>query len=100
MKTKSGSNLGFGIWGGNCKPPAVCAFQGPFPLTPALSHRERENQGRCCDNFKRLGLSNALPMMHPLPEGEGWGGGEWALERADGGNLAIGPGIWDLDFSP
>src|SRR5216684_2575307 len=57
----------------NCKTPAVCTFQGPFPLTPALSLRERENQGPGCSNSKRLGLSNALPMMLPLPEGEGRG---------------------------
>src|SRR5438876_5965767 len=55
----------------NCKTPAVCSFQGPFPLTPTLSLRERENQCPRCDHSKRLGLSNALPMMLPLPEGEG-----------------------------
>src|SRR5882724_5589336 len=62
--------------GANCKTPAVFSFQGPFPLTPALSLRERENQGPRCNNSKRLGLSNALPMMLPLPEGEGRGEGE------------------------
>src|SRR6266478_2717192 len=55
----------------NCKTPAVCSFQGPFPLAPTLSLRERENQCPRCEHSKRLGLSNALPMMLPLPKGEG-----------------------------
>jgi len=29
------------IWEPNAKLPRVCSFQGPFPLTPALSPRER-----------------------------------------------------------
>src|SRR5207244_13115459 len=67
----------------------VFTFQGPFPLTPALSLRERENQGPRCNNSKGFGLSNALPTMLPLPEGEGRGEGERALESEDGGSLAI-----------
>src|SRR5438477_3478680 len=63
----------------NCKTPAVCSFQGPLPLTPTLSLRERENQGPRCDHSKRPGLSNTLPMMLPLPEGEGRGEGEQSL---------------------
>ncbi len=97
MKTKSGWSLECGIWGANCKTPAVCTFQGPFPLTPALSLRERENQGSHCDNFNRLGCSNALPMMLPLPEGEGRGEGEQTVripERCDFCNR-----LWDLDSS-
>ena len=62
----------------------------PFPLTPALSLRERENQGPRCANSKRLRLSNTLTMMLPPPEGEGWGEGEGALETEDHGSLAIG----------
>src|SRR5436305_4918765 len=70
----------------NCKTPAVCSFQSSFPLTLTLSLRERENQCPPCDHAKRLGLSNARPMMLPLPEGEGRGEGEQSVripERCD-----------------
>ena len=60
-----------------------------FPLTPALSLRERENQAPYCNNSERLGFSNALPAIPPLPEGEGRGEGERALEIADRGRFAI-----------
>ena len=61
----------------------------PFPLTPALSLRERENQGPRYNNSKRLAFSNALPTMLPLPEGEGRREGERA-EIAERWRLAIG----------
>src|SRR6266404_3767041 len=57
----------------HCKIPAVWNFQGPFPLTPALSLREREKQGLRRNNSKRLVFSNALPTMLPLPGGRGLG---------------------------
>src|SRR5712692_128361 len=62
------------------KVPDLLYSQALFPLTPALSLRERENQGRRCDNSKGVGLSNTLPMMLPLPEGEGRGEGEENLQ--------------------
>ena len=68
----------------------------PFPLTPALSLRERENQGRHCDSFNQLGCSNALPIMLPLPEGEGRGEGEQALQSTDTLSFPTGPGVWDF----
>ncbi len=61
-----------------------------FPLTPALSLRERENQGPRCGNSKWVGSSKTLLMMLPLPEGEGRGEGEPALESADSRSFAIG----------
>jgi len=48
----------------------------PFPLTPALSPRERENRSSV------IGLSEALVLVEsgnawlPLPKGEGRGEGE------------------------
>ena len=54
----------------------MCNFPGLFPLTPALSLRERENQGPRRNNSKLLGFSIALPAILPLPEGEGRGEGE------------------------
>jgi len=65
----------------------------PFPLTPALSLRERENQAPYCTNSERLGFSNALPAIPPLPGGRGQGEGERALEIADRGRFAIGSRI-------
>ena len=40
-------NLKFSIFKADCKTPAGASFPRPFPLTPALSPRERENQGQC-----------------------------------------------------
>src|SRR6266478_5759245 len=68
---------------GNCKTQAACNFQGPFPLTPALSLRERENQGPRWNNSKWRPFSNALPMILPLPEGEGRGEGERIVRRSE-----------------
>src|SRR5260370_28522441 len=81
----------------------VWTFHGPFPLTPAPSLGERENQGRDCDRSKRLGLSNALLMMLPLPEGEGWGEGEQSVrirERCDFCNrLQTVAFLWEVQGS-
>ncbi len=71
------------VSGANCETPTACNFQSTFPLTPALSLRERENQGPGSDNSKRLGLWNVLPMMHPLPEGEGRGEGERSVRQPE-----------------
>jgi len=68
--------------------PILCSHD-PFPLAPALSLRESENQGPRCDNSKLLGLSNAIPTMLPLPK-EGRGEGERALESAVRWSFAIG----------
>src|SRR6266566_6598220 len=73
--------------GANCKTSAVCNFQGPFPLTPALSLREREKQGPHCNNFKRLTFSNALATMLALLEGEGRGEGEQIVRIPDGSDF-------------
>ena len=73
----------------SCKIPAVSTLQGTFPLTPALSLRERENQEPRCDDSKWLGFTNTLPMMLPLPEGEGRGEGERSVripENCDSSN--------------
>src|SRR6266436_5826003 len=82
--------------------PRFFISQGPFPLTPALSLRERENQGPRCNNSKRLAFSNPLPTMLPLPEGEGRGEGEQNVqvpERRDFGNRLSAFGFLS-DFGP
>src|SRR6266446_10290926 len=79
----------FGFRGAIARVAAFWYSHALFPLTPALSLRERENQGPRYDNSKRLGLSDALPMLLPLPEGEGRGEGERASESAGSGNFSI-----------
>ena len=55
---------------------------GCFPLTPALPHGERENrspsQARWFDgeSFNGLGAKKIVPLLFPLPEGEGQGEGK------------------------
>src|SRR5438094_6414 len=81
-------------WRANCKTPAFCNFEGPFPLTPALSLSERENQGPRCNNSNRLAFSNAIPAMLPLPEGEGRGEGEQIVQIPDRCDLCNRP--WNI----
>ena len=51
-------------------------LHGSFPLTPALSLRERVNSFQFFDGKRGVGLVDALPAIPPLPEGEGRGEGE------------------------
>ena len=48
----------------------------PFPLTPALSLRERETRTPSLEPVWRARFGNTLPTILPLPWGEGWGEGE------------------------
>ena len=47
-----------------------------FPLTPALSPRERENRILSHDEPERLELAQTRATWLPLPWGEGWGEGK------------------------
>jgi hypothetical protein len=47
-----------------------------FPLTPALSLRERENHLAALVPFKRFLLQPRRKTILPLPKGEGRGEGE------------------------
>src|ERR1019366_381199 len=49
-----------------------------FPLTPALSLRERENAGQRVAETGTSEIVERLPSVLPLPKGEGWGEGEQA----------------------
>jgi hypothetical protein len=51
---------------------------GLFPLTPALSPREREPRCQRLCEFEALGFFARREMILPLPWGEGWGEGERA----------------------
>ena len=47
-----------------------------FPLTPALSLRERENYRQRAGKAGMLGIVERLAALHPLPKEEGRGEGE------------------------
>jgi hypothetical protein len=49
-----------------------------FPLTPALSLREREEARQRVRETGVPGIVGQLAWVLPLPEGEGWGEGEQA----------------------
>jgi hypothetical protein len=59
-------------------------MNGSFPLTPALSLRERENRIQplsiCCDWIGEASLQETGKprLLFPLPKGEGQGEGELA----------------------
>jgi hypothetical protein len=52
-----------------------------FPLTPALSLRERGNVSRSLAVISQAGFAEALAMGLPLPKGEGRGEGERDIRR-------------------
>ena len=68
----------------------------PFPLTPALSLREREHRRQRIREPEALGIMSVRSLLLPLPEGEGRGEGERALEIADDESFAMGSGISDF----
>ena len=51
-------------------------FNTLFPLTPALSLRERVTSLQSWSTSRRFRLSHALVAVLPLPKGEGRGEGE------------------------
>jgi hypothetical protein len=52
-----------------------------FPLTPALSLREREDGTRRLSKYRSAWLIQKLDRLLPLPKGEGRGAGEAALHK-------------------
>jgi hypothetical protein len=56
-------------------PPAVLVGCVSFPLTLALSPREREHLLPGCSESRRSGPAKARRAILPLPKGEGWGEG-------------------------
>jgi hypothetical protein len=65
---------------------APFSFLDPFPLTPALSHTEREN---LC-HPRRSRHCAAQDALLPLPQGEGWGEGKGTPLRLDEPKHATG----------
>ena len=54
----------------------ISAMLAPFPLTPALSLRQREPQGTRADRTTPVSVRPSLAAMLPLPAGEGRGEGQ------------------------
>jgi len=63
---------------------SLCSSKVGFPLTPALSLREREPRAQCSGKSRRSSLADESTVILPLPKGEG--GGEGKLD-----DLPIGP---------
>jgi hypothetical protein len=71
-----------------------------FPLTPALSLRERVKRSQSFDNSKRASLADAPATILPLPKGEGWGEGEQTVLPAIALDLTHTPHRWGGASSP
>ncbi len=62
----------------------LALFSSHFPLTPALSPREREQPGPALEHSYTAGLADRLTTILPLPEGEGRGEGKRDARNAAG----------------
>ena len=60
---------------------------GWFPLTPALSPRERENRRQCLSKLEALGFGQRRGAWLPLRKGEGWGEGKRCVRPIQGARL-------------
>jgi hypothetical protein len=69
----------------------TCKQRDLFPLTPALSLKEREPQGPSLGNPSAPRHATARPMVLPLPEGEGWGEGEQPVLPVNAADLSKRP---------
>ena len=87
-------NLGtlsdFGIREAIAKVAPLWHSRALFPLTPALSLREREHHRPRIRQPEPLRVVAGRTLVLPLPQGEGKGEGKRALETADSGSFAIG----------
>ena|SRR5947207_564508 len=52
-----------------------------FPLTPALSPRDRENRRQSVGESYVSPMFEGRDALHPLPAGEGRGEGEWIVRQ-------------------
>ncbi len=97
----------------SAKPAGVSSSNGSFPLTPALSPRERENARQSLGRTGAAGMAEERRAGLPLPKGEGRGEGELADEIRKEVAPAIGsrnfpptsrlaelPGPWKVSFDP
>jgi hypothetical protein len=65
----------YGIWAQTSLWELVL-LGSPFPLTPALSPRERGQPGPVLEDSHTAGFADRLTRILPLPEGEGRGEGK------------------------
>ncbi len=81
----------FGFREAIAKVPHLWYSHDPFPLTPALSLREREHDRQSIRQAEPLGAFARPSLVLPLPEGEGWdeGNGSWKLQTAEVLQLAL-----------
>src|SRR5438552_11273336 len=75
--------------GANCKTPAACTFQGPFPLTPALSLREREHHRQRIRQPEALGVVEIVPWFSLSLRARAGVRGNGACEYQRGAAFAI-----------
>ena len=71
-----------------------------FPLTPALSLRERENYRQRSGEASTLGIVERLAALPPLPKGEGRGEGEQAARPPSAFNVTYSASCGIGEASP
>ena len=74
------------------KTTASATADAPFPLTPALSPRERESAPQSVAESNSAGHVESRPAVPPLPKGEGRGEGEPATRTGKTADFATAPG--------
>ncbi|MEI7939336.1 MAG: DEAD/DEAH box helicase [Verrucomicrobiota bacterium] len=74
------------------KTTASATADAPFPLTPALSPRERESAPQSVAESNSASHVESRPAVPPLPKGEGRGEGEPATRTGKTADFATAPG--------
>jgi hypothetical protein len=77
------------IGGVAAESPGLANSDISFPLTPALSLRERESSIPLCELARRVRCSDARTAVPPLPKGEGRGEGEQSARPPSAATFAI-----------
>ena len=87
----AGEHLTF-LYTAGCFATARASASDPFPLTPALSLRERENGRQRAGESEPSGMFERWRRWLPFPEGEGRGEGERGSRSPEGyTGFPVGP---------